>query len=207
MGDGSLENGICNIDAHLNHLKNYNVPIVVCLNKFSDDSLEDIDYIKDYVSNLGYTCEVSDAYSKGGEGAIDLANLVIKSCKSSNNFKPIIDKSDSIRDKISKLNKLVYNSNYVEYSDVAEEKLKLIDKLGLSHLPICVAKTQYSISDNPKLLGYPKDNILHVRDLIINNGAGFITVLSGKIYTMPGLPKKPNYENIDLVDGEIMGVF
>ncbi len=206
-GDGTLKSGICNIDAHLNHLKNYNVPIVVCLNKFSDDSLEDIDYIKDYVSNLGYTCEVSDAYSKGGEGAIELANTVIKSCELSNNFKTLVDKNDSIRDKISKLNNLVYNSNYVEYSEKAEEKLKHIDKLGLSYLPICVAKTQYSISDNPKLLGYPKDNILHVRDLIINNGAGFITVLSGKIYTMPGLPKKPNYENIDLVDGEIMVVF
>ena len=206
-GDGSLEKGICNIDAHLNHLKNYNVPIVVCLNKFNDDSNEDINYIKDYVNNLGYPCEVSNAYSKGGEGAIDLAKTVIKSCDSSNNFKPLVDKSDSIKNKINKLNKLVYNSNYVEYSDVAEEKLKLIDKLGLSYLPICVAKTQYSISDNPKLLGYPKDNILYVRDLIINRGAGFITVLSGKIYTMPGLPKKPNYENIDLVDGEIKGLF
>ena len=206
-GNGSLESGICNIDAHLNHLKSYNVPIVVCLNKFSDDSLEDINYIKDYVSNLGYPCEVSDAYSKGGEGAIDLANLVIKSCELPNNFKPLVLKNDSIRDKISKLNKLVYNSEMIEYSEAAEEKLKLIEKLGLSYLPICVAKTQYSISDNPKLLGYPKDNILHVRDLIINRGAGFITVLSGKIYTMPGLPKKPNYENIDLVNGEIKGLF
>ena len=206
-GNGSLEAGICNIDAHLNHLKSYNVPIVVCLNKFSDDSLEDINYIKDYVSNLGYPCEVSDAYSKGGEGAIDLANLVIKSCELPNNFKPLVLKNDSIRDKISKLNKLVYNSEMIEYSEVAEEKLKLIEKLGLSYLPICVAKTQYSISDNPKLLGYPKNNILHVRDLIINRGAGFITVLSGKIYTMPGLPKKPNYENIDLVNGEIKGLF
>ena len=206
-GNDSLEKGICNIDAHLNHLKNYNVPIVVCINKFSDDSNEDINYIKEYVSNLGYPCEVSNAYSEGGEGAIDLANPVIKSCELSNNFKTLVDKNDSIKDKISKLNNLVYNSNYVEYSEKAEEKLKLIDKLGLSYLPICVAKTQYSISDNPKLLGYPKDNILHVRDLIINRGAGFITVLSGKIYTMPGLPKKPNYENIDLVDGEIKGLF
>ncbi len=206
-GNGSLESGICNIDAHLNHLKNYNVPIVVCLNKFNDDSLEDINYIKDYVSNLGYPCEVSDAYSKGGEGAIDLANLVIKSYELPNNFKPLVLKNDNIRDKISKLNKLVYNSEMIEYSEAAEEKLKLIEKLGLSYLPICVAKTQYSISDNPKLLGYPKDNVLHVRDLIINRGAGFITVLSGKIYTMPGLPKKPNYENIDLVDGEIKGLF
>ena len=206
-GNDSLEKGICNIDAHLNHLKNYNVPIVVCLNKFTDDSLDDINYIKDYVNKLGYTCEVSDAYSKGGEGAIDLANLVIKSCELPNNFNPLVDKNDSIRDKISRLNKLVYNSNYVEYSEETVEKLKLIDKLGLSYLPICVAKTQYSISDDAKLLGYPKDNTLHVRDLIINRGAGFITVLSGKIYTMPGLPKHPNYENIDLVDGEIKGLF
>ena len=206
-GNDSLEKGICNIDAHLNHLKNYNVPIVVCLNKFADDSDKDIKYIKDYVKRLGFALEVSEAYSKGGDGAIDLANAVIKSCDEVNDFKPLVDKSDSIKNKINELNRLVYNSNYVEYSELAEEKIKLIDKLGLSYLPICVAKTQYSISDNPKLLGYPKDNVLHVKDLIINNGAGFITVLCGKIYTMPGLPKKPNYENIDLVEGEIVGLF
>ena len=206
-GDNSLEKGICNIDAHLNHLKNYNVPIVVSLNKFNDDTLEDINYVKSYILKLGYTCEVSDAYSKGGDGAIDLANAVIKSCDEVNDFKPLVDKSDNIKNKINKLNRLVYNSNYVEYSELAEEKIKLIDKLGLSYLPICVAKTQYSISDNSNLLGYPKDNVLHVKDLIINNGAGFITVLCGKIYTMPGLPKKPNYENIDLVEGEIVGLF
>ena len=206
-GNDSLEKGICNIDAHLNHLKGYNVPIVVCLNKFADDSIDDIEYIKDYVKRRGYALEVSEAYSKGGEGALDLANAVIKSSDISSNFTPLVSDSLSIRDKISKLNKAVYNSNYVDYSDKALEKLELIDKLGLSYLPICVAKTQYSISDDPKLLGYPKDNILHVRDLIINSGAGFITVLSGKIYTMPGLPKKPNYENIDLIDGEIIGLF
>ena len=206
-GNDSLEKGICNVDAHLNHLKNYNVPIVVCLNKFADDSDKDIKYIKDYVKRLGFALEVSEAYSKGGDGAIDLASAVIKSCDEVNNFKPLVDKSDSIKNKINELNRLVYNSNYVEYSELAEEMLKLIDKLGLSYLPICVAKTQYSISDNPKLLGYPKDNKLYVRDLIINSGAGFITVLCGKIYTMPGLPKKPNYENIDLVEGEIVGLF
>ena len=206
-GEGTLEMGICNIDAHLNHLKQYNVPIVVCINKFSDDSDDDIEYIKNYVTKLGYLCDVGDAYSKGGEGAIGLANTVIRTCDKECNFKPLVNDSMSVRDKISKLNLAVYNSNYVEYSDLVLEKLKLIDELGLTYLPICVAKTQYSISDNPKLLGYPKDNVLHVRDLVINRGAGFITVLCGKIYTMPGLPKKPNYENIDLVDGKIKGLF
>ena len=206
-GEGTLEMGICNIDAHLNHLKQYNVPIVVCINKFSDDSDDDIEYIKNYVTKLGYLCDISDAYSKGGEGAIGLANTVIRTCDKETSFMSLVDDSMSIRDKISKLNLAVYNSNYVEYSEEAEEKLKLIDKLSLTYLPICVAKTQYSISDNPKLLGYPKDNVLHVRDLVINGGAGFITVLCGKIYTMPGLPKRPNYENIDLVDGKIKGLF
>ena len=156
---------------------------------------------------MGYPCDVSDAYNKGGEGAVVLANTVIKTCDKETNFNPLVNDSMSIRDKISKLNLAVYNSKYVEYSDEALEKLKLIDNLGLSYLPICVAKTQYSISENPKLLGYPKDNVLHVRDLVINGGAGFITVLCGKIYTMPGLPKKPNYENIDLIDGKIKGLF
>ena len=206
-GAGTLEAGICNIDAHLNHLKNYKVPIVVCLNKFSDDSNTDINYIKEYVNNLGYPFEISNAYNEGGEGALELANTVIKSCEKLNNFAPLVDKKEDIKDKIDRLNNLVYNSKYVEYSEKAKEKLKLIEKLGLSYLPICVAKTQYSISDNPKLLGYPKDNVLHIRDLIINNGAGFITILSGKIYTMPGLPKLPNYEKIDLIEGKIKGLF
>ena len=206
-GNGSLSKGICNIDAHINHLKHYNVPIVVCLNKFSSDSDLDIDFIKKYVNNLGYSLEVSDAYNKGGEGALDLAKAVIKSCDLPNNFKPIVDDSIRIRDKISILNELVYNSNSVSYSFEVLDKLSFIDELGLSYLPICVAKTQYSISDNPKLLGYPKDSNLNVKDVIINNGAGFITVICGNIYTMPGLPKNPNYEKIDLVDGKVKGLF
>lgn len=206
-GNGSLEQGICNIDAHLDHLKHYNVPIVVCVNKFDDDSSEDINYVFDYVRRLGYRCELSDAYSKGGEGAIGLANAVIKASEDENSFLPLVDDSMTIKEKLEKLCQVVYHSNNISYSEDALKSLRLIEDLHLSHLPICVAKTQYSISDDAKKLGYPKDNELHIRDFIINRGAGFITVLSGKIYTMPGLPKNPNYEKIDLIDGEIKGLF
>ena len=208
-GDGLLEKGTCNIDAHLNHLKNYNVPIVVCLNKFSDDSSDDINYIKDYVNKLGYPLEVSEAYVEGGEGAINLAEAVIKASDEENSFEPLVNDKMTIKEKLIKLGATIYNTNSLKitYSDIALEKLKLIDKLGLSYLPICVAKTQYSISDDATKLGYPKDNSLYVRDIIINRGAGFITLICGKIFTMPGLPKHPNYENIDLVNNEIKGLF
>ena len=206
-GHGSLKNGICNLDAHLNHLKNYHIPIIVAINKFSDDSNDDIEYVKNYVSSFDCLCEVSDAYSNGGEGAITLAKKVIEVSNLKNNFVPLVTNDMNVEEKLKRLGEIIYQANEIDYSEDAIKKLNVINKLGLSYLPICVAKTQYSISDDNNKLGYPKNNKLFVRDLIINNGAGFITVLCGKIFTMPGLPKKPNYENIDLVNGEIKGVF
>ncbi len=206
-GYGSLEKGVSNILAHLDHLKHYNVPIVVCINKFNDDSDQEINYLKNYVLNLGFSCEVSEAYSKGGEGAVNLALEVIKSCDKSNNFSPLVNNKMTVDEKLKKLGEVIYQARNINYSEKSLEKLTLINKLNLSYLPICVAKTQYSISDDAKKLGYPKHNDLYVKDLIINNGASFITVLLGKIYTMPGLPKNPNYENIDIINGEIKGIF
>ena len=206
-GDGSLERGICNIDAHLEHLKNYGVPIVVAINKFNDDTLDEINYVKNYVSSYGFSCGISDAYSNGGVGAISLANKVIDLSSLKNKFSPLYDGSMDIKEKLEKLGEIIYQADEISYSEDAISKLDLIKKLNLSYLPICVAKTQYSISDDAKKLGFPKNNKLYVRDLIINNGAGFITILLGKIMTMPGLPKAPNYENIDFVDGKIKGLF
>lgn len=205
-GNSSLEEGICNLKAHLDHLNNYNVPIVVCINKFNDDTSSEINYVNDYVNNLGYSCEVSEAYSKGGEGALNLANTVINSCDSSR-FLPLVNNDMNLIEKMDKLGEVVYKSNNIGYSPLALEKLELIKENNFYYLPICVAKTQYSISDDPKKLGYPLDNNLYVRDLIINNGAGFITVMLGKILTMPGLPKVPNYEKIEFIDNEIVGIF
>ncbi len=206
-GNGSLKKGICNIDAHLNHLKHYNVPITICINKFNDDSDEDINYIKNYVSDLGYSSEISDAYSNGGDGAVSLANRVMKLCENRSEFMPLVDSSMNLEDKMKKLGEVIYQASEIKYSEEAKNKLKLINDLNLSYLPVCVAKTQYSISDDAKKIGFPKDNSLYVRDLIINNGAEFITVLLGKIFTMPGLPKNPNYENVDFVDGKVIGIF
>ncbi len=206
-GDGSLEKGISNLQAHLDHLKHYGVPLVVAINKFSDDTSSEIDYVLNYVKSKNIEVSICDAYSKGGEGAIPLANKVFASCSLENNFKPLVSSHMSITDKLKRLGEVIYHASEIEYSPLAQEKLNLINKLGLSQLPICVAKTQYSISDDAKKLGYPIDNKIVVKDLIINNGAGFITVLLGKINTMPGLPVRPNYEKIDLVDGKIVGIF
>lgn len=206
-GDGSLEKGISNLQAHLDHLKHYKIPLVVAINKFSDDTSSEIDYVMDYVKSKNIEVSICDAYSKGGEGAISLANKVFNSCFLENNFKPLVSSHMSVTDKLERLGEVIYHASMIEYSPLAQEKLKLINKLGLSQLPICVAKTQYSISDDAKKLGYPVDNKILVKDLIINNGAGFITVLLGKINTMPGLPVRPNYEKIDLVDGKIVGIF
>ena len=205
-GYNSLNDGVCNIKAHLDHLKNYKVPIIVCINKFEDDRSDEILYVMNYINNLGYSCEVSEAYNKGGEGAINLAKKVIKVCDNSK-FMPLVFSTMTIDEKIKKLGAIIYHAETINYSEKALAKKVLIDKLNLSYLPICVAKTQYSISDDPTKLGYPKNNKLYIRDLVINNGAGFITVLLGKINTMPGLPKKPNYESIDLIDNKIVGIF
>ena len=206
-GDGVLEKGICNLDAHIDHLKNYQVPLVLCLNKFSDDSTEDINFVLNYVKDKNLEIEISDAYTNGGNGTIDLAKAVIKASEADNNFTPLVNKEMTLEEKLERLASVTYKADSIEYSEEAKKKIELLKEIGLYHLPICVAKTQYSISDDAKKLGSPHNNKLFVRDIIINNGAGFITVLLGKILTMPGLPKNPNYEKIDLVNGEIRGIF
>ena len=206
-GDGDLAKGICNLEAHLDHLVNYKVPLVLCLNKFADDTEADLDFIIKYATDKGFKIEVSEAYSKGGEGAISLAKEVIAACEDDNSFTPLVNEKMTLEEKLQKLAKIIYNSEDIVYSDFALKKIEVLKKNGLYYLPICVAKTQYSISDDAKKLGYPKNNKLHVRDIIINNGASFITILLGKILTMPGLPLEPNYEKIDLVNGEIKGLF
>ena len=203
-----LKKGICNLKVHIENMKKYLDNIIVCLNKFSSDTLEEIDYVKKYVEDLNCEFEVCSSYEKGGEGAIDIAKKIVKLCENKKEFKFLYDEKDTIKNKIEKISKEIYHANKVNYSKEAIESIKEIENLKLDKMPICIAKTQYSISDDPKKLGYPKDYEITVRDLKINSGAGFIVVYMGKIMTMPGLSKTPAYENMHIDDdGTIYGLF
>ena len=203
-GQGNLKEGISNLDAHLDILKRMSTDIIVCLNKYDNDQDEDIKYIKDYVIEKGYKFTISSAYKDGGVGAIDLANIIINT-NSQQSYKELYNINDSLKEKIDYILKNIYNAKKIEYSEIADKKINDLIKNNLDKLPICVAKTQYSISDDKEKLGYPKEYDVLIRDIKIYNGAGFITVYLGNIITMPGLPKKPNYEKIDLKD-KIIGL-
>ncbi len=197
-GEGNLEKGCNNLTIHIENLLKATPNIVVALNKFSDDSEEDISYVESICSKYNVPVATTTSYSDGGNGSIDLAKKVIE--KSSNNvkLKYIYNLEDSFEEKLIKVCKEIYHADSIEYSDIAKEKIEVIKKNNLSHLPICVAKTQYSISDDKNRLIIDEGYSIHVQDINIYNGAGIITVLLGNILTMPGLPKKPNYENISL---------
>lgn len=198
--------GLANLGRHIENLSKYGIPVVVCLNKFATDSESEIKAVEDFCLKKGTTFSTSTAYTDGGSGAIDLANKVITACSLKSNFKLLYDDNSSISDKIEKVCCEIYRASEIEYSSKALEKIDAIEKIGRSNLPICVAKTQYSFSDDAKKLGAPNDFKVYVRDICLYNGAEFITVLLGNIMTMPGLPKVPNYEKIDLIDDKIVGL-
>lgn len=203
-----LEKGICNLEVHIENMKKYLNNIVVCLNKFNFDDEEEIGFVENYCEKLGCEFAVCTSYKNGGEGAADLAKKVVKLCENDIEFNLLYDENDSIKNKIEKVSKEIYHAGSVKYLDEALENIQKIESMGLDKLPICVAKTQYSISDDAKKLGYPKDYEIIVRDVLVNSGAGFIVVYMGKIMTMPGLSKNPAYENMHIDDdGTIYGLF
>lgn len=202
--DDALKRGFVNLDKHYENLSKYGVSIVVCLNRFNTDKDSEIELLRKHCEEKGYIFSTSNAYSEGGEGAIDLANKVIDVPKS--RFKVLYKLDQSIDLKIKKICREIYGAKSIKFSDLAKEKIEAINKNCLSNLPICVAKTQYSFSDDKNKVGVPVDFEVTVRDINLYNGAGFITVLLGDIMTMPGLSRKPNYEVIDVVDGEIVNL-
>lgn len=203
-----LKKGICNLEVHIENMKKYLDNIVVCLNKFDFDDEDEISFVENYCEKLGCEFAVCTSYKDGGEGATDLARKIVKLCENDIEFNLLYDENDSIKNKIEKVSKDIYHAGSVKYLDEALENIQKIESMGLDKLPICVAKTQYSISDDAKKLGYPKDYEIIVRDVLINSGAGFIVVYMGKIMTMPGLSKNPAYENMHIDDdGTIYGLF
>ena len=196
-----------NMVGHLNHLNHYGVPIVVALNQFPEDSPEDIESLKNYVEGLGYAFEVSQIHANGSEGGLDLAKTVVKLSHHKHNFNYLYDHKMSLHDKIETLVKKVYGGQGVVYSEAALKQLESYETL-YPNFEVCMAKTQYSFTDNPKILGAPDHFNIHIQELRVSNGAGFIVCLSGKILTMPGLPKKPAAEKIDLDENqEVIGLY
>ncbi len=206
-GNGCLTDGFANLEAHLDHLSHYQIPIIVCLNRFKEDKDESILQLQQWVEEKGYAFSSCNAYQDGGKGAMHLAQTVIDKTSLERQFQPLYSWELSLREKLETLAKVVYHASQITYSEEAEQILTELEQTPYQKLPICVSKTQYSISDNPKKLGYPKDNTLFVKDIHLESGASFVTFMLGDIYAMPGLPKHPNYERIDLVDGEIQGLF
>ena len=202
----ALKNGLCNLERHVENLKKYGVNVVVCLNKFATDLDEEIKIVSDYCKKLGVDCSLSTAYSDGGKGAIDLANIIISTCEKEKNFSLIYNDEDEFKDKVKKVAREIYRATDVEFSELALSKIQSFENNNIKSMPICIAKTQYSFSDDSKKVGAPTDFKIYVKDICLYNGAGFITVLLGDIMTMPGLSRKPSYEKIDFIDGNIVGL-
>lgn len=203
----AVQRGFSNLLVHIENLKKYEVPFVVCLNQYDTDTMNEISVVQHFCEKEQVPFEISTAYKDGGSGAIKLAQKVISLANEENHFHYLYDDQMTVFKKIDVLAKEVYHAKEVVYSDLALSKLQDIELIHQNYLPICVAKTQYSISDDPKLLGYPKDYTLHVKDVKLYSGAGFITILLGNIMTMPGLPETPNYEKIDVIEHNIVGLF
>ena len=200
--------GLPNLEVHIENLRKFTSHIIVALNKFATDTPEEVETIKKYCNEKQIEFSICDTYETGGVGAIALADKIKTMCELENDFKPLYDKDEPLITKIEKVIKEIYHAGVINYSKEAVEKLEMINRLEENNLPICIAKTQYSISDDPKKLGYPKGFEVMVRDVELHTGAGFITVLLGQIVTMPGLPKRPNYEIIDIDENnEITGLF
>ena len=201
---GALQSGFANLDKHYANLKKFGIEVVVCLNKYNTDTDEEVETFKKHCIEKGYNYSVSSAYANGSDGAFDLAEKIID-CKSTKvNY--LYDLNDSIEDKINIICKEIYGASKVNIDDSIKEKIAIFEKNNMINLPVCVAKTQYSFSDDAKKVGVPVDFEVTVKDIRLYGGAEFITVLLGNIMTMPGLSRKPNYELIDVIDGEIVNL-
>ena len=204
----SLSEGIVNLERHISNLRSYEVPVVVCVNKFPDDTADELLYIKEFCRILGVECAISTAHADGGKGSSALARIVADISTEDSKLNFPYELENSLEEKIKQLAKTIYKAKDVNISKAVLKKLKSFEDLGFKNVPICIAKTQYSFSDNPALLGAPKDFIMNVSDVRLSAGANFIVVICGNIMTMPGLPKEPAAEKIDITkEGKITGLF
>lgn len=204
----ALKKGIVNLGVHIENMRKYNVPVIVAINRFGNDSKQELEYIENYCRENGADFALSDVFCEGGNGGVELAKKVVEACEKPSNFAPIYSLDLTVKEKIEKIAKTIYGAGKVNYTSAAEKAISEVEKLGADNLPVCIAKTQYSLSDNPALLGAPKDFEITVRNVTLSNGAGFVVVYTGDIMTMPGLPKVPAAHGIDVDEnGKIVGLF
>ncbi len=205
----ALAKGFENLEKHIENINKFGVPAIVAINEFPTDTEAELNYVLERCKSLGAEAVLSEVWGKGGEGGIELAKAVVEVCETKeSNFKPLYDVEESIKSKIEKIAKEVYGADGVDYTKACEKQIANIEKLGFDKMPICMAKTQYSLSDDPTLLGRPRGFRITVREVKVSKGAGFLVALTGDIMTMPGLPKVPAANNIDILEsGEIVGLF
>lgn len=205
----ALKAGIVNLEKHIENLQQYGVPVVVTLNRFATDSEAELSYVEEFCKSHDCEFALSEVWEKGGEGGIALAEKVISTIENKkSNFHPLYNEEMPLKEKIETIATKIYGAGGVEFEKTAQKQLEKLTELGFGNLPVCMAKTQYSFSDDPNLLGRPKNFKIHVREVYVSAGAGFVVVLTGAVMTMPGLPKKPAAYGIDVDDnGTITGLF
>lgn len=203
-----LKNGFANLDKHIENMKSFGQQVIVTFNRFATDTDEEIALVAEHCEEKGVGFAMNNVFAEGGEGSTELARLVVDTIENhpSAPLQYTYDLNDPIRTKVQKVAQKIYGASSIVYTTLADKKLRQIESLGISHYPICIAKTQYSFSSDPKAYGVAKDFELKVRDVIINNGAEMIVVVMGEIMRMPGLPKEPQARKIDIVDGMIEGL-
>ena len=210
LGEENLEalrSGISNLEKHIENIKEFNLPYVIAINKFTSDTDNEVELLLNWAKENGHEISLSEVWAKGGDGAIDLAKKVLVACEKENNFKYLYDVNDTIKNKIKTICTKMYGAVDVEYSQEAKNQIARMKKLGLDKLAICMAKTQYSLSDNAKLLGRPTGFNITIKEVRPSRGANFLVCLTGDIMTMPGLSKEPAGAKMDVKDGKIVGLF
>jgi formate--tetrahydrofolate ligase len=205
----SVKKGFCNLQKHIENIKKFGVPVMVAINRFETDTPEELDTVRDLCRQNGVEAAVSDVYTQGGNGGTELVRVLLDLLdKEPTSFKPLYDVNLPIKEKIHKIVTEIYGGTGVSYTKSAEKEIEQIEKMNMGSLPVCMAKTQYSLSDDPELIGRPEGFDITVREVKLSAGAGFIVVITGNIMIMPGLPKKPAAENMDILnDGSFTGLF
>ncbi|MBQ6356463.1 MAG: formate--tetrahydrofolate ligase, partial [Solobacterium sp.] len=200
--------GAENLAKHVDSIQHFGVPFIIAINKFSADTEKEVAALKNWCAERGFPVELSDGWARGGDGTIELAEKVVALCDGETHYAPIYDENEPIKAKILKIAQTIYGADDVEYSELAEEKIKIFMANGWDHMPVCMAKTQMSLSDNDKVKGRPRGFNIHVQDLSVSAGAGFLVAYTGTILTMPGLPKVPAAINMGVDEnGDSFGIF
>ena len=199
--------GFANLEKHLENVAKFKLPAVVAINRFPNDTTEEIETLRHAITEVGAQSAIVTSFEDGGKGAVDLAEKIVSAVDHANQFEPLYPLDSTVEEKINRVSQEIYGASGVDFSTEAKVDLKLIERLNLTQLPVCIAKTQYSLSDNPELLGKPQNFTIKVRNIGISSGAGFLVPFTGAIMLMPGLPKTPSAESIDIDEnGKITGL-